>query len=310
MIIKPRFEPLELTIFRALSKRMSLPSRESSAYLSLEKGYRGERTFDHFIENLPNEFLILNDLLLESSGTIFQIDSLLISANKIYLIEVKNYEGDYSIEGDRWHSVSGSEIKNPLLQLKRSESLLRRMINDLKFSTSIEAYLLFVNNEFFLYQAPINMQIIFPTQLNRFFSKLKMNSSKLKERHTKLAEQLLSLDINEHQHVRRPSYAFEEIEKGIICGQCDSFDLSLVGRSIVCEQCGNDECVDNAVLRSIEEFKLLFPDRKLTTNDIFEWCKVVRSKKTIRRVLSNNFEYIKQGNFSYYKSTSIEHQNM
>lgn len=56
---------------------------------------------------------IVNDLLLEHQHTMFQIDSLLFSRDLIYLFEVKNYEGNFYIEGDKWHSNDQEEIKNP-----------------------------------------------------------------------------------------------------------------------------------------------------------------------------------------------------
>ena len=73
-------------------------SRENQNYINLEKGYEGERNFEVLLEHHLSEGLILNDLLLEKNNTLFQIDSLLISQNSIYLFEVKNYEGDFYIE--------------------------------------------------------------------------------------------------------------------------------------------------------------------------------------------------------------------
>ncbi|WP_264736692.1 nuclease-related domain-containing protein [Cytobacillus firmus] len=40
--------------------------------------------------------------MLDYSSTLFQIDSLLITVDCIYSFEVKNYEGDFYIEQDRW----------------------------------------------------------------------------------------------------------------------------------------------------------------------------------------------------------------
>ena len=42
--------------------------------------------------------------------------------------------------------------------------------------------------------------------------------------------------------------------------------------NLTCETCGNVENWEVAVLRSVEEFKLLFPGRKITTNRVYEWC--------------------------------------
>ncbi|PWW27956.1 nuclease-like protein [Cytobacillus oceanisediminis] len=114
----------------------------------LRKGFTGEKQFDMLLQSMPDESIILNDLLLEYSNTIFQIDSLLITGDCIYVFEIKNYEGDFYINHDKWCTTSKSEIKNPLLQLQRSESLLRRLLLDLGFNAPIKSYLIFINPEF------------------------------------------------------------------------------------------------------------------------------------------------------------------
>ena len=50
------------------------------------------------------------------------------------MFEVKNYEGDYYYESDRLYMKPKSEINNPLIQLKRTESLLRQLFQSLRFN--------------------------------------------------------------------------------------------------------------------------------------------------------------------------------
>jgi hypothetical protein len=59
--------------------------------------------------------------------------------------------------------------------------------------------------------------------------------------------------------------------------------------------------MSTAVIRSVEEFKLLFPSKLITTNDIHEWCKVVESKRRIRRILGKNFNVEGVRQWSIYK---------
>jgi hypothetical protein len=305
MIIKPRYESAELELLRCLNRRMNLPVTEVNYYSNLEKGFEGEERFDEWLENLSDDWLILNDLLLESNNTVFQIDTLLISQETTYLFEVKNYEGDFFIDADRWYTLSGSEIKNPLLQLKRSESLFRRLLQDLRFNSSIESYLIFVNPDFHLYQAPLNLPIIFPTQLNRFINKINKESFKLEDKHSKFAEQLVSIHLKKSPYTRLPDYTYDQIEKGITCGSCHLFIAEFTEKKLICNECGCREEVTTAVLRSVEEFKLLFPDRTLTTKAIYEWCKIIKSKKTIRRILSRNFKLMRCGRSSHYVNTQV-----
>jgi hypothetical protein len=51
----------------------------------------------------------------------------------------------------------------------------------------------------------------------------------------------------------------------------------------------------------VEEIKLLFPEKKITTNNVYEWCKIVESKKTIRTILNENLTIISFGRSSTYE---------
>ncbi|HLR68713.1 MAG TPA: NERD domain-containing protein, partial [Virgibacillus sp.] len=72
-------------------------------------------------------------------------------------------------------------------------------------------------------------------------------------------------------------------------------------RKCVCQKCGYAELMSRAVLRSIKEFKVLFPNEKITTNIIHDWCKVVKSKRRIRNVLRSNFDNVGVRQWTYYE---------
>lgn len=230
----------------------------------------------------------------------FQIDSLVISDN-IYFFEVKNYDGDYYYESDRLYKKPKSEIINPLNQLSRSESLLRQLLQSLGYTITIYASVVFINPEFTLYQTPLNKPFIFPTQVNRYLKKLNTIPSKLNKRHKILADKLISQHIQDFPFKLLPPYDYDQLRKGIMCVECNSFSISVDGRKCICLECGHQEVVASAVMRSVKEFKLLFPDQKITTNVIHEWCKVVKSKKRISRILDENFKIVGVHQWSFYE---------
>jgi ribosomal protein S27AE len=280
---------------------MNLSAEERKHYLNLEKGYHGEVMFDSLTETLQNDVFVLNDLCLKINNSIFQIDTLIISQDKLFPIEVKNYEGDFYYESDRFQTVSKHEIKNPLDQLKRSNSLLRQLLQNIGVHLPIEGYVIFINPEFTLYQSPLNIPIIFPTQLNRFIKKLNQTPSKLNGQHKKLADQLISMHQNVSPYTKFPSYEYGHLKKGIICPACNSFMISIGERKVVCEKCGYEEEAESAILRSVEELKFLFPDKKITTNCVYEWCKVIGSTKKIRRILKENYKMIVVRQWTYFE---------
>ncbi|WP_157951003.1 nuclease-related domain-containing protein [Peribacillus acanthi] len=300
MIIKPRCMSKELKIWRAVTSRMNLSVKEITYYSNLEKGFKGEKKFDVWLlSNFPNDGLVLNDLLLEYNNTVFQIDTLLLSSEKIFLFEIKNYEGDYIYDKDRWYTKTKNEIKNPFLQLQRSELLFRQLIQEHRMNLSIEPHLIFINPEFHLYKAPTDLPIIFPTQLNRFKNYLNSSNFTIEDKHSNLANLLVSLHLKESPYTRLPKYNYNHLSKGIICNDC--FTITEVKeRKVVCNNCGYIEALSTAIFRSVKEFKLLFPERKVTTGSISEWCRSVKSRKIIRLVLSRNYSLKGHGKSACY----------
>lgn len=299
MELKTRCESEELLKLRYLNRRMTLTEKDKSYYLVKEKGYEGELIFDAHISRLTDNFITLNDLLFEVNNQHLQIDSLMIKQHSIFPFEVKNYEGDYYIKNDKWYSISETPITNPILQMERSETLLCRLLQQLGY-TSINPNLVFVNPNFHLYHAPMHKQIVFPTQIDRFLGALDKQPSTLNDSHFILANRLLSLHISKSPFSKVPEYKYEKLRKGNLCSKCLSFNLVVLNHNLVCLDCGCKESVSSAILRSVKEHMLLFPERKVTTAGISEWCGIFNTKKAIRKVLSANFKLVEHGRSSFY----------
>jgi hypothetical protein len=305
LIVKTRTESRELRVFRALNSRMDLSAKDETYYANLEKGYQGELQFDEWLLSAAEGGLILNDLLLEMNNTLFQIDSVLITAYIVYLFEVKNFEGDFVAEGDQWFTASKTEIKNPLLQLKRNEQLFRRLLQELGCKTKIQSHLIFINPEFQLYQAPLNLPAVFHPQLNRFAVPLEKDTSlKLSSAHTKLADRLAAAHLDKNPFSSVPEYRWDGLRKGIGCCGCGVLYEYFDGKNLKCNHCGGKESYTAAIIRAAEECKLLFPDMKITTNCVYEWCDVIKCKRTIRKALSNHYDLKGHGYSSHFIARS------
>lgn len=301
MPYKSRSESAELLILNSLNARMNLSDNDRQRYFNLNKGYQGEILFDSLTTKLECECYILNDLLLKQNNTTFQIDSLIIHSETIYLFEVKNFEGDYYYESDRLYKKPKSEMTNPLNQLNRSESLLRQLLQNLGYNLPISASIVFINPDFTLYQAPLNKPFIFPTQISRYFKNLNTIPSKLQKKHKMLADHFISLHIKTSPFEQLPSYDYDQLKKGITCIKCTSFSISVEGKKCVCKECGHEEMIETAIMRNVKEYKLLFPNRKITTNVIHEWCNEIKSKRIISNILIKNFKKVGVHQWSYYE---------
>lgn len=302
MFYKRRTESKEYLIFQSLGTRMELPSSEKQYFSNLKKGYEGEVKFDSLVEELSDKFLILNDLLLESNNSLVQIDSLFITQNFLLPNEIKHFEGNYLYERDNFYTYSTKkEITNPLHQLNRIETLLRQFLQKSGHPFSIKGNLVFIHPEFFLYQAPQNEKIVYWPQWNSFFKYLSAQPSKLTPRHYDLAEFLVESHQKENPYAKQPSYQYEELRKGIVCKNRHSFMSSFNSRNLVCKTCGSLEKIEPAVVRSIEDYRVLFPKERITTNAIFDWCGATISKVLISNILKRNYKAYGYGQWTYYE---------
>ncbi|WP_394234882.1 nuclease-related domain-containing protein [Niallia oryzisoli] len=301
MILKDRTESDELLKMRFLNTRMELTQEEKLHYFHLEKGYEGEVSFDWKAESLQEDIYIINDLLLKINNSYFQIDSILISQGVIRLLDVKNFEGDFCLEKDRFYAVkTGREYKDPIGQLNKCTSQFRQLLRDLKLNYLVESSVIFINPEFTLYNVQIDKPFILPTQVDRFLKGINSTSSKLNEGHLRLAKQLISLHQTKNPFSQVPNYQYELLKKNIYCKFCRSFSISLQNHTFVCEKCDGHETIEAAILRNVKEFQLLFPERKITTTNIREWCNVDLTTKTFCRILKKNLTAIGKTSGSYY----------
>jgi hypothetical protein len=302
LIMKVRGVPEELRRFRSLNARMNLSESDKSNFIYAERGFEGELRFDKLISPLVKDWVVLNDVLFEHNNTVFQIDSLFVSPDKIYPFEVKNFVGDFCLKNDEWFSMNGKSIKNPLHQMQRNTVLLRSLLNESGYRIPIESYLVFVNPEFHLYQAPNNKSIIFPNQINRFLTSMKKERSYVGQKQIELGKKILNHHLDKNPHSRIPSYTYDQLKKGIYCPQCYRM-YDLLSRNLLkCRGCGKREHYEPAILRSVEEFQLLFPEKKVATTGIHEWCGIIKTKRTVRNILHKEFDLVHFGTMSYFKN--------
>jgi len=304
MEIKAREIPYNIQMRRLLKPRMPFSEKELRQLATDEKGYEGECYFDGLILNSgASSLLQLNDLMLQWNDNVFQIDSLLFSPHKIYLSDIKNYEGEYYIEGDQWFFMSGTEVKNPVHQLQRCESLLRPLLRSIRINLPIEAQVVFVHPEFTLFQANKNLPIILPTQLNSFIGKLSSVSMKFNPTLIEAAKKLAALHVKDSPYYKRhiPNYSYETLKKGVACKSCRSLTVQLDGQKLICDLCGYTEDSSSGILRSVGEFKMLCPERLITVTNIMDWIRLNINRNRLARILKQNFEMVGKGKNVYYR---------
>ncbi|WJY27043.1 MULTISPECIES: nuclease-related domain-containing protein [Sporosarcina] len=280
----------ELRLLEQLRIRGVLPEDGLRRAARLSKGNAGEEMFGRLTAKLRGDVIVQHDLYLEHAQSAFQIDSLLILEKGILLFEVKNYEGDYVYEDGAFRLLTtGQEILNPLHQLSRSRTLLQGLMKTWKAGLPVTGYIVFVHPHFALYHAPTDSPIVLPGQLERFLARLDLAPSVLGRAHQELAGRLRALSRTDRPMPRLPAYTRDKCRKGIACPRCSAFMIRVGQRTLSCPGCTWGEPAEHGILRSVRELALLFPEDRITTARVHEWCAVFESPSIIRQTLKRNF---------------------
>lgn len=117
-------------------------------WLLPSKGKYGEMVVSGILSHLPNEeYKVINNLLISQNGKTTQIDHVVVSQYRIFVIETKNYKGRISgnTDSEYWlQNVYGHKYQfyNPIRQNQGHILMLNRMLPDIdpKLFVSIIAF--------------------------------------------------------------------------------------------------------------------------------------------------------------------------
>lgn len=294
--------PDALLTYDALLPRKTLSPQDKQHHERLYKGFIGEKRLEKHIKSghYPN-VIPLFDCLFEVDGREIQIDCILLTSDTIFLLEVKNYTGDYYFKNDNvFHLQTGREIFSPVDQLKRTEFSFRRLLDNFKINHNVQSYVLFVNHNFMLYQVNVHTPIIFPSQIKQFLQKTDANVNPITERTKWIAKTLSDNRKKKSTYEKLPEYDFVGLKRGVFCETCFTELKRKTKFKIICVKCDKTYLTKEVVLFAVAQYHLLFPDKKITPKNIVEWCQGFFSKNSIRRVLVKHLNAKSNGSHSYY----------
>lgn len=134
-IIEHRKKSHELLAYEALFRRILEKYRQHEAIVSEYKrekaGYDGEKNVDYKLSTYPQkDFFVFQGIRLKNSPFAFQIDTLILTAKVIYILEIKNQKGTFAYDSEQRQltQVVDGEVKSfkdPILQAEAQKEHLR-----------------------------------------------------------------------------------------------------------------------------------------------------------------------------------------
>jgi len=285
-----------------LDKRMNLDHESKGTLINLKKGYEGEYRFDSLVgTHLHPDLLILNDLLIKHNGSTRQIDSLIISSNKVFINEIKHYSGTYKWSNDLILTLSGVEIEDPTLQLKRASQLVRKILKHINSHLTVEANIVYTHDNFYLYNDQPTCPFIYTTHVKDYLKRINQSYKGLTTHHQSVANTFMNKVIEETPYQKQlPAYHYDQLKKGLSCPHCQGIHTIQTQRQSICQECSHVSEIAQTILHTIQHFNLLFPEDKLTVSKIHNWCGETVHREAIKKVLNTSFTSIGTKRGTYY----------
>lgn len=302
-IVKERGKSKLIKGMEALRSRLELDPKDESYYQSLVTGHEGEVIFDRKVKQfIGSEAIYISDLLLNVNGKSAQIDAMLITDKCLYVFEVKNYCGEYTFNGKELKTSNGYVVANPLDQLNRSVTLLTQLLKQWNISIALSGTVVFVNPSFTLYTKEAPEQIILPSQLDSFLKRLDNQLIPVSRASRILSKRLVELNKEDLPFQKQlPLFDYAPLRKGMKCLHCNSFNMIQTQRSSTCQDCKTQLAKLCCILHAIDEYRLLFPQKKLTTPALFDWMGGTVSPYQIGKTLKAHYKKVGNGQATYYE---------
>lgn len=284
---------------RALKWRLPLNVDFENYLNRLKRGFHGENEFSKKLAAY-NEYAHVYDFTFEIDGSTRQIDALLLLNNECIIFEVKNYMGDFIYKDDEFYTYhTMQKISSPIRQLDDAAEKFLELLYRLGIRRSVRKFVVFINKEFHLYQAPDHRSIITRPQLRRVLNNLTKHQRPANSTTLKLKDTLLKLNIKD----TRPAkvlYQYDDLKKGLFCYRDGAVLENYNRETLVCPVCRSKTSIKDAVLQSAQDFNALFPREKLTVPALYDFSGGLLSKYNLRKALSRVCERHSQARGTYY----------
>ena len=288
-----RKKSVEHKLLEIYQYRAVLTKEDAQKLAYLVKGFVGELALDDCLDMLHevSGIKILKDVRIAYDETHFQIDLLLAIGKVLLHYEVKNYSGEYTMDGEYLTTKYGRRILNPEIQIQRANTMLFNTMKRLGYNFQIRSFCVFVNPDFQIYQNEKMDSVLFAGQLASHFEKVKQITAYPNADMEEFLQKLLVLDDADYRPAKLPRY--ENVRMGIVCRECCSFKDVGTRQTWICGRCGKHEPMIDAISRTAKEFLFLYPEKSISVRQVFEWCGAGLNHRQIRRALLKDF--IQQG---------------
>lgn len=294
--------PNELAALILLKHRTSLDKYQIASFEQLQRGFIGELTLDKWIAEFGDtNWIVLKDIFIKVHNAVSQIDTIIITPSNVYVIDVKNYTGEYRLEAGGWWYWDKMLDYNPLNQLNEAVKNINTIFKKEKLPYQSTGILTFISVHAKIdIVDPSRHKIIKYNEISSWLRTTKSNDKAINFAGKKIVRAISKYIIPNYHDNYSTKYA--SLKTGLNCPSCRSFAYTVANkvRYIQCGQCGARHLKTELTYQMIIEYAVLNGDKELTTNEIYDFLAGQISHRTIRNILNQKFTRIGKGRQSRY----------
>lgn len=285
MIVKVRSLPYSLLGMQALQRRLSInhPQTDSikERIRTATAGVNGEKVLDAvFVKyRFGFEHFIFHDLGLTSTGK-FQMDTLFLSSQGAFILEVKNIAGRISFP-EQWNQLvrvlDNGQIdafECPSVQLERNCYLLEDWFQSRGLSIPVSGAVVFTKPRQRIENSRPDLTLLFPNEIPNVLRKREEHPAVIDTKMlTYIADELLKGHSDYNPYPMCESFRIhpDDIRSGVICEKCGVIGMTKIYRGWGCRTC--QHVSKTAHRQAIMDWFMLKSDT-LTNHDCREFLHI------------------------------------
>lgn len=286
-------QPTKLETLREINKRGGLEHHKpyKDRLYRLEKGHEGEERLVNYLKKYgAPHWTALRNIWLEHYGE-FECDLLLLTRLGPLAFEIKNYSGKLELKNNQC-LLNGKAIShNPFSQAQK----VRTNLSEILQMPTLQGVLTFTgkHNPIQMHDPISGIDVRMLNELKHYIWQIAQQERQLRAYPidtSPLLHKLAPYEIGKpSKEIDLPGEIKTRVRGGIHCCHCDHFNLKMNKSYIICA-CGMHEPREEAIVRTICEYSVIYPERELTTQALTDFFSGEVSKSTVFRHLTKHFK--------------------
>ncbi|WP_414055863.1 nuclease-related domain-containing protein [Macrococcus equi] len=295
MILKT-FEPTDYQKYLLDAEdRVTLDDLDMMNLKRLHQGYSGELVFYEMIKDFEG-CIVLWDISLETPGRA-QFDFIVITDERIYHFDVKNFSGKYTYKDGNFISEKQYVSSDVLSRLNRGHKVMQQFLAQVNVDFPFHSRVVFINETFQLKGFEASDSVIFADDLYKICDYL--GSKKvITQEMIDLAQDIIYHHKPKNYFERIHYYSIEEMQKGVRCPKCRRIGMQQRKRMryMLCP-CGYKESNMDIVHRTYDILEN-FGAEKITATMIADWTGL--EVRCVQKMMFKHYQRVGKAKGTYY----------